>query len=214
MSGMVARVRRRAHRAGNIACTARVAEPSPVNAVRTHGGRLTAWACAAALGIAASCGAATTHGATTNPAGAGPTTTGPVAPVGPTTPTSLAPLVAPQTSTVQDAQFFAEVAKADSTLSTYIQTYGNVAFRTLLTDGSAFCAFLARGGGVDTAMMSVAIGARGVGAQTHLPSSVTTFNTIDAVALLTLCPAEQGLVPGAVQTRIRALGRQLGQGTP
>ena len=38
----------------------------------------------------------------------------------------------------------------------YEQTQGNVALRALLTDGSAFCAFLQGGAGIDNAMVSVA----------------------------------------------------------
>jgi hypothetical protein len=39
--------------------------------------------------------------------------------------------------------------------------------------------------------------------------SVTTFNTIESVALLTLCPSEQTLVPASVRARIRNLGDAL-----
>jgi len=45
-------------------------------------------------------------------------------------------------------------------------------FRYLLN-----CAYLHRGGGVNKALVSVALGARSVEAQTHLPSTVTMFNT-------------------------------------
>jgi hypothetical protein len=38
---------------------------------------------------------------------------------------------------------------------------------------------------------------------------VATFNAIDAVALVTLCPSEQRLVPATVRTRVRRLGLQL-----
>ena len=58
-------------------------------------------------------------------------------------------------------------------------------------------------------MASVVIGARSVEPETHLPSTVTTFNAIDSIALLTLCPSEQRLVPGADRSRIRALGQAL-----
>jgi hypothetical protein len=93
-----------------------------------------------------------------------------------------------------------------------VQAQGNVALRALLTDGSAFCAFLGRGGGIDNAMASVVIGARSVEPQTHLPSTVTTFNAIDAVALLTLCPSEQKLVPAQDRAKIRQLGNALAGG--
>jgi hypothetical protein len=102
------------------------------------------------------------------------------------------------------------VVKADSSLASYAQQYSDMAARTLLTDGSAFCAFLLRGGGVDQALVSLAIGANSVENQTHLPLGVTTFNTIEAVALLTLCPAEQTLLPASDRSRITQLGRELG----
>src|SRR5262249_43374478 len=62
-----------------------------------------------------------------------------------TPPPASAPLQAPKTSTAQDTTFFSDVAEADSTLASYEQKRGNVALRALLTDGSAFCALLARG---------------------------------------------------------------------
>jgi hypothetical protein len=102
-----------------------------------------------------------------------------------------------------------DLAEADSTLGSYMRSHGNTALRALLTDGSAFCAFLQRGGGIDSAMASVVIGARTVQAQAHLPATVTTFNAIDAVALLALCPSEQRLVPASDRSRIRALGKAL-----
>ena len=40
---------------------------------------------------------------------------------------------------------------------------------------------------------------------------MTTFNTIESVALLTLCPTEQKLVPASVRTKIRTLGKGLGK---
>jgi hypothetical protein len=123
--------------------------------------------------------------------------------------TSGGPLMAPKTSPAQDGQYFTYLAEADPGLSTYVQAQGNVALRALLTDGSAFCAFLARGGGVDDAMASVVIGAKSVQAQTHLPPTVRTFNAIDAVSLLALCPSELRLVPATDRTRIRALGNAL-----
>jgi len=121
----------------------------------------------------------------------------------------LTPLTAPKTSTLQDTQYLADVAQADGALASYIQTQGNAALQALLTDGSAFCAFLQRDGGIDEAMAALADGARGVEAQTHLPMTVATFNTIDAVALLTLCPSEQRLLPKADQAKISQLGREL-----
>jgi hypothetical protein len=36
---------------------------------------------------------------------------------------------------------------------------------------------------------------------------VTTFNTIESLSLLTLCPSEQKLLPASVRTKIRALGK-------
>ena len=118
-------------------------------------------------------------------------------------------LAGPGTSGTQDGQYFTDLAKADPGLATYVQTDGNVALRALLTDGSAFCAFLQSGGGIDNAMAEVVIGAKSVEPQTHLPSTVTTFNAIDAIALLTLCPGDQKLVPTADRSRIQALGRSL-----
>lgn len=97
----------------------------------------------------------------------------------------------------------------DPALATYEQKEGNVALRALLTDGSAFCAFLQRGKGIDNTLASVAVGARGDEAKTHLPLSVTTFNTIEAVALVTLCPSELNRVPAAARSRIRSLGAHL-----
>jgi hypothetical protein len=121
----------------------------------------------------------------------------------------LTPLTAPKSSTVEDTEYLADVAQADGALASYIQTQGNVALQALLTDGSAFCAFLQRDADIDDAMASVADGARGVESQTRLPMTVATFNTIDAVALLTLCPSEQKLLPAAEQAKISQLGREL-----
>ena len=120
-------------------------------------------------------------------------------------------LVAPRTSYAQDAEYFQDVAKVDPSLSSYVDSRQEVALQALLTDGSAFCAFLDRGGGVDSAMESVVIGARGVESATHLPTSVTTFNTIDAVALADLCPAEQKLLPPADQAHIKSLSKELSE---
>jgi hypothetical protein len=135
-------------------------------------------------------------------AGSAATTTSSTAP----TNRSVSPLSAPTVSAKQDARFLTGVTEADPALATYEQDEGNVALRALLTDGSAFCAFLHQGGGIDNALVSVAIGARSVEAQTHLPSTVTTFNTIEAVALVTLCPNYQTLLPVADRSKIRSLG--------
>jgi hypothetical protein len=119
------------------------------------------------------------------------------------------PLRAPKTNDAQDTKFFTDVAEADSALASYEQTQQNVALRALLTDGSAFCALLARHTGLDDALVEEATGAKGTEAQTHLPLSVTTFNTIESVALLTLCPSEQKLLPSSVRSKIRRLGKAL-----
>jgi hypothetical protein len=123
--------------------------------------------------------------------------------------TTAGPLIAPETTTAQDSQYFEYLAEADPSLSTYVNTQGNVALQALLTDGAAFCGFLHRGGGIDNAMDSVVIGAKSVEAQTHLPSNITTFNAIDAVALITLCPADQKLIPSADQGKIQSLEKSL-----
>jgi hypothetical protein len=119
-------------------------------------------------------------------------------------------LIAPKTSPAQDVRYLTDVAKADSDLATYVQQKGNVALKAMLTDGTAFCAFLRRGGGIDNALLNVAAGATSVEAQTHLPSGVATFNAIEAVALIDLCPAEQRLVPASVRTKLRRLRSALG----
>jgi hypothetical protein len=126
-------------------------------------------------------------------------------------PSSSAPLSAPKTSVAQDGEFLTKVTEADSALATYEQKRGKVALRALLTDGSAFCAFLQRGTGIDNALAAVAIGARGEEARTHLPLSVTTFNSIEAVALLTLCPDDLKLLPASDRSKIRKLGNALAQ---
>jgi hypothetical protein len=122
-----------------------------------------------------------------------------------------APLVPPKTSPVQDARYLTDVAKADPDLATYVEQQGNVALQAMLTDGSAFCAFLRRGGGIDDALLNVAAGARSVESQTHLPSGVATFNAMEAVALVDLCPSEQRLVPASVRNKLRRLHSALGQ---
>ena len=131
--------------------------------------------------------------------------TGPAAPA----PKATGPLSPPKTSAVMDSQYLMDVTEADPALVTYVQQRGNTAMRTLLTDGSAFCAFLHRGGGIDNAMVSVALGANSVESQTKLPRSITTYNTIESVALLTLCPSDQELVPASDRTKIRELGEEL-----
>jgi hypothetical protein len=120
------------------------------------------------------------------------------------------PLVPPKTTPVQDARYLTDVAKADPGLATYVERQGNVALQAMLTDGTAFCAFLRRGGGIDDALLNVAAGARSVEPQTHLPSGVETFNAIEAVALLDLCPSEQKLVPASVRTKLHQLHIALG----
>jgi hypothetical protein len=130
------------------------------------------------------------------------------------TPKSSTPLRAPRTSDTQDTKFFADVAEADSALASYEQKQENVALRALLTDGSAFCALLTRKGGLDEALVEEATGVRGTETQTHLPLSVTTFNTIESVALLTLCPSEQKLLPTSVRTKILDLGKSLATRPP
>jgi hypothetical protein len=142
-------------------------------------------------------------GGTTTPA-----TTTTVAPPHTTTPSSSA-LTAPTATVASDAQFLSDVTEVDPALSTYEKSSGNVALRSLLTDGSAFCAFLNRDKDIDTAMVSVAVGARQVESQTHLPLTVKTFNAVDAVALLTLCPSLESVVPSSDLTKIRALGAAL-----
>jgi hypothetical protein len=122
-----------------------------------------------------------------------------------TSPKSSAPLRAPKTSNTQDTAYFTDVAEADPALASYEQKQGNVALRALLTDGSAFCALLQRARNLNDALVEEASGARSTEAQTHLPLSVTTFNTIEGVSLFTLCPSEQKLLPASVRAKIRTL---------
>jgi hypothetical protein len=122
-----------------------------------------------------------------------------------------APLIAPKTSPTQDARYLTDVAKADPKLATYVQQQGNVALKAILTDGSAFCAFLRRGGGIDEALLNVAAGAKSVESETHFPSGVASFNAVEAVALVDLCPAEQRLVPASVRTKLHRLRAALDQ---
>ena len=95
---------------------------------------------------------------------------------------------------------------ADPALATYTQKAGNVALHALRVDGSAFCVLLTRGGGIDEALVAEADGVRNTESQTNLPLTVPTFNTIEAVALLTLCPREQKRLPASDRTRVRRLG--------
>jgi hypothetical protein len=127
------------------------------------------------------------------------------------TPTTAGPLVAPRTSYAQDTLYFQDLAKVDPGLSSYVDSTEGVALQALLTDGAAFCAFLKRGGGVDNAMESVVIGARSLESKTHLPTSVATFNAIDAVSLVELCPTEQKLLPAADRAHVDSLSRFLSQ---
>jgi hypothetical protein len=160
---------------------------------------------AAALLVALAIGTAACGGsANAQPAGGTSSTSPTVAP-----PSRSARLVAPKTTAVQDARYLTDVAKADPDLATYVQQRGNTALKAMLTDGTAFCAFLARGGGIDNALLAVVIGARGEESQTHLPAKVATFNTLEAVALLDLCPSGQSLVPPSVRTKIHRLGQAL-----
>ena len=71
----------------------------------------------------------------------------------------------------------------------------------------------ARGEGSTQALVDEADGARSTESQTSLPLSVTTFNTIEAVALLTLCPSERSLLPAADRTKILQLGASLAAAT-
>jgi hypothetical protein len=145
-----------------------------------------------------------------DPAGSTGATT-PSVPAPSAGPTPSTPLSAPQESLADDSRYFTDVTEADPALATYEQQQGNVALRALLTDGTAFCALLRRGGGVDGALVAEAVGARSDELQTHLPLSVTTFNTIEAVALLTFCPSEQDLLSASAKSRIHDLGDTLAQ---
>jgi hypothetical protein len=118
-------------------------------------------------------------------------------------------LRAPKTTPTQDDAYFRDLATVDQSLSTYVGSEQGVALQALLTDGAALCAFLSRGGGLDDAMESVVIGANSVEGQTHLPRSITTFNAIDAAALIALCPGEQRLVPKTALQHIQALEKVL-----
>jgi hypothetical protein len=123
-------------------------------------------------------------------------------------------LVAPKVSATQDSQYFEDLATVDPSLSSYVDSEQGVALQALLTDGAAFCAFLKRGGGIDNAMESVAIGANSVESQTHLPASVQTYNAIDAVALIALCPGEQRLTPASDQAHLAQMEQALAKRPP
>lgn len=131
-----------------------------------------------------------------------------------TVPAASAPLRVPKTTNAQDTRFFTDVAEADPALASYEQKQGNVALRALLTDGAAFCALLTHEKELDAALVEEATGARSSEAQTHLPLSVATFNTIESVALLTLCPSEQKRLPASDRTKIRNLGKIFTTPTP
>ncbi len=125
------------------------------------------------------------------------------------TPSKSSPLRAPRTTVQQDSKFFSEVTEADPSLESYEQKHGNLALEALLTDGSAFCALLKHGGGIDEALVAEAEGVRSTETQTSLPLSVTTFNAIESVALLVLCPSEQRLAPASVRSKLRRLNAHL-----
>lgn len=126
---------------------------------------------------------------------------------------SAGPLHAPKTTALQDNQYVLDVTKADSQLASYVQQQGDTGLQALVTDGAAFCAFLARGGGLDNALASVAIGARSIETQTSLPLGVATFNTIESVALVVLCPGEQALLPASVRGELAQLKTELPGGS-
>jgi len=123
-------------------------------------------------------------------------------------------LRAPKTTTAQDARYLTDVAQADSDLVSYVNKYGNGALQGMLTDGLAFCAFLRGGGGIDNALVNEAVGARADEKKTHLPLNVHTFNTIESLALIDLCPGEQRLVPSSVRAKLSQLGGALRSPTP
>ena len=121
----------------------------------------------------------------------------------------LSSLKIPKTTVTQDAKYITDVTEADPAMVAYEKKEGNVALHALLTDGSAFCALLQRRGGFDQAVIDEAVGAQSVESKTSLPMSAATFNAIESVALLTLCPREMPRVPSSIRARIRRLGRQL-----
>jgi hypothetical protein len=115
----------------------------------------------------------------------------------------------PRASTAQEARYLTDAAAVDSDLVAYVNTYGNVALRGMIADGLGFCGFLRRDKGIDAALVDVAEGARGDESTTHLPLSVHTFNTLESLALVDLCPGEQHLVPSSVRTKLRQLTASL-----
>jgi hypothetical protein len=159
--------------------------------------RLRWWALlVTSVALAAGCG---TSKAATGPAKSTTTTV-----VGPSSASTL-----PPTSLADASTYYLDLAQLDPSLSSYVTQQNDLALRTLLTDGRAFCAILHSGGDIDNAMLSVAAGARSVEATTHLPLSVTTFNAIDSAALVVLCPGDQKLLPPVDQGRIRQLATAL-----
>lgn len=156
------------------------------------------------IGAAAGCSSAsgTTRAAAAPPTGRAASTPSPAGPGG--------SLQAPKTTPLQDTRYLSDLARTDPSLESYVNANGDVALKALITDGSAFCAFLQRDGTIDDAMTSVAIGANGVESETHLPMSVQTFNAMDAVALIDLCPTEQKLLPPASRQHVQALQKSLG----
>jgi len=159
-------------------------------------------AAALCLAVVVGCAACGGSSASPSPASSTPTTLSPTA--------LTAPLQGPKTTPAQDTRYLTDVTKADSNLVTYAQQQGNVGLQAMLTDGSAFCAFLARGVGLDVALLSVAQGAHSLESQTKLPENVTTYNTLESVALIDLCPSEQRDVPASVQAKLQALQQRLG----
>jgi hypothetical protein len=125
------------------------------------------------------------------------------------TPPTTGVSTGPTGSVIADGKFLAEVSEADPSLASYEKKSGNVALRALLTDGTAFCSFLKSDGDIDDAMVSVVTGAQQEESTTKLPMSVTTFNAVDAVALLTLCPSLETSVPRSDLAKIRKLGASL-----
>ena len=96
----------------------------------------------------------------------------------------------------------------------YVNQYGNGALHGMLADGLAFCAFLRRGGGIDNALVNEAVGARADEKRTHLPLTVHTFNTLESMALIDLCPGEQRLVPASVRAELHQLSGALRSPSP
>ena len=122
--------------------------------------------------------------------------------------TKVGQLVVPKVSLTQQSTYLEDVVEADPSLQTYAES-GTTADKALLTDGAAFCAFLGQGRGIDSALTSLAAGAQSIESKTHLPMGVTTFNTIEGVALVRLCPSEQRLLPPADRTQVQKLQQAL-----